>query len=546
MSQKMKAPFHLPAAFVALCCTVNVTLGQQISGQLTFGGNYVDYLNSFTWNEYGIFVASSSVSSPSGDKQSPHFGNGDYWIMKFDEQFSLGWENSFGGTNTDIPLCAIEISAGVVVGGKSNSPISGNKTAQNKGEMDYWVIALGTGGEELWQQTYGGSDYDALTAMVKLPDGNLLLGGVSSSAPGGDRSSPQVGTSDFWLVKIDPQGQKIWDRAYGGIGSQGLNAMTALPDGRILMAGNSDSPISGDKTEACYGDIDGWLLMTDANGNKIWDRTIGGSGSDAIVALAILDGHIYAGAYSNSPASGTKTQDFVPGSVWPGPKNDYWVTKLTLEGSIVWDHTYGSSENDNLTAMIAANGQLYLSGESGGGVSGNKTEPSKGGLDYWLVKIDTAGAMLWDRTIGGPGMDQPYALTTANGKILVGGGSNSDAGGDKEENSRGYSDIWIVGLDISSGLEEQSAIYNERLSIYPNPVGDKVRVQLQGEAKSLRLTDPLGRTVLNLRPGALNNVSLNGNEGIELSVADLPSGIYIVAAHLKDGTLLRERLVVQH
>lgn len=521
----MKASLYVSAIGVALCCTVNALFGQQISGQLTFGGNLNDVALSlsFSNNVESILVGAQSNSTISGDKTCSSFDNqlSDYWVVELNTNFVSDINLCFGGTGTDI-LGSTIFTENWYLGGTSNSPISGNKTALNKGEMDYWVIALSTSGEELWQQTFGGSDIDALTTMARLPDGNLLLGGVSSSPAGADRTDALIGLADFWLVKINPLGQKIWDRAYGGSGSQRLRTMTVLSDGRILMAGHSDSPISGDKTEACYGDIDGWLLMTDANGNKLWDRTIGGTGTDAIVALAISDGHIYAGAYSNSPASGTKTQDFVPGSVWPGPKHDYWVTKLTFDGNIVWDRTYGSSENDNLAAMIAADGHLYLAGESGGGVSGTKTEPSKGGLDYWLVKIDTTGAVAWDKTIGGPGMDQPYALTATYGKILIGGGSNSDAGGDKEEDSRGYSDIWIVSLDISSGVADQLSMNNAQLSIWPNPTHGPATLQYDMKSQG-----PLQWQVCDMAGRVVHTQSLQGTQGRAMLGISLPSGVYV-------------------
>ena len=109
-------------------------------------------------------------------------------------------------------------------------------------------------------------------------------------------------------------------------------------------------------------------------------------------------------------------------------------------------------------------------------------------------------------------------------------------------------DVSVIALDSVSGVEDQLSMNNGQLSIHPNPAGEAVRIQVTGRSqqKAIRVTDAIGRTVHNLGPRTLNNVTLSGVEEFELSVTDLPSGIYTVSVHLIDGTILHERLVVQH
>src|SRR5690606_23152649 len=121
-----------------------------------------------------------------------------------------------------------------------------DKTQGNKGQFDFWVVKLDSNGNKLWDKTFGGNKSDHLSSLVQTTDGGYLLGGYSFSDNNGDKSQPSKGNYDFWLVKIDASGNKLWDKSYGGSGSEELYSLIQTTDGGYILGGSSYSGISGD------------------------------------------------------------------------------------------------------------------------------------------------------------------------------------------------------------------------------------------------------------------------------------------------------------
>src|SRR4029079_14429381 len=126
---------------------------------------------------------------------------------------------------------------------------------------------------------------------------------------------------DYWVIKLDANGTKVWDKTIGGSNLDVLKSLRQTSDGGYILGGYSDSDISGDKTQANKGNKDDWVVKLDASGNKIWDKTIGGSGYDAITSLQqTVDGGYFLGGLSESDISGDKSQNSQGGY-------DYWAVK---------------------------------------------------------------------------------------------------------------------------------------------------------------------------------------------------------------------------
>src|SRR5690606_9304903 len=128
----------------------------------------------------------------------------------------------------------------------------------------------------------GGSGDDFLHITAPTPDGGYLLGGYSYSSASGDKSENSKGGSDYWVVKIDGSGNKVWDKTFGGSGEDILYSTTPTPDGGYLLGGYSASPASGNKSENSKGSYDYWIVKIDGSGNKVWDKTFGGSDNDIL------------------------------------------------------------------------------------------------------------------------------------------------------------------------------------------------------------------------------------------------------------------------
>jgi len=162
-----------------------------------------------------------------------------------------------------------------------------------------------------------------------------------------------------------------------------------------------------------------------------WQKTIGGIGSDILNSLQqTADGGYILGGNSNSDTSGDKTENS-----WGS--RDYWVVKLDAVGAIQWQNTIGGSSTETLNSLRqTADGGYILGGTSRSPVSGDKIENTRGGDDYWVLKLDATGAVQWQRTIGGTLTDDLRSIQqTADGGYILGGSSSSDISGEKTENS---------------------------------------------------------------------------------------------------------------
>ncbi|TAE25573.1 MAG: DUF5018 domain-containing protein, partial [Cytophagales bacterium] len=196
------------------------------------------------------------------------------------------WDKSFGGSSNQIMNSMIATSdGGFLLGGTSESPVSGNKTATNYGSSDFWVVKINANGDKVWDKAFGGSGEDELTSMIATSDGGFLLGGRSGSPVSGSKTAPNYGSFDYWVVKINANGDKVWDKTFGGLGDDRMSSMIATSDGGFLLAGASYSSISGNKTTPNYSDEDYWVVKINANGDKVWDKTFGGSGDDRLYSI---------------------------------------------------------------------------------------------------------------------------------------------------------------------------------------------------------------------------------------------------------------------
>jgi hypothetical protein len=354
------------------------------------------------------------------------------------------WDKTIGGTNYNSARAITPSNdGGFVIAGYSNSGISGSKTENVRGFYDYWIVKLNSSGQKVWDKTIGGSNYDSPFAVVASNDGGFVIAGYSNSGISGDKTENTKGFYDFWVVKLNSSGQKVWDKTIGGNNYDNPFAMVATTDGGFVIAGNSNSGISGDKTEDVRGFYDYWVVKLNSSGQKVWDKTIGGSNYDYAYAItASFDGGFVVAGYSNSGISGDKTED-VKGF------DDYWIVKLNSSGQKVWDKTIGGSNYDNVYAITASSdGGFIVAGYSNSGISGDKTEDVKGFYDYWIVKLNSSGQVVWDKTIGGNNFDYALAVVPSNDDgFVIAGHSDSGISGDRTEAGNGFKDYWVVRLD---------------------------------------------------------------------------------------------------
>jgi len=416
-----------------------------------FGGSDFDQLNSLQQTaDGGYILGGNSRSGISGDKTQPNRGGYDYWIVKTDANGGKQWDASFGGSYSDL-LYSLQQTAdgGYILGGYSSSGISGDKTQASRGDEDYWIVKTDANGVKQWDATFGGSSDDYLYSVQQTADGGYILGGSSESGISGDKTQASQGEDDYWIVKTDANGIKQWDATFGGSSDDYLYSLQKTSDGGYILGGSSESGISGDKTQTSQGEADYWIVKTDANGVKQWDAQFGGSSSDGYPAFSLQQ--TADGGY----ILGGSSESGISGDKTQASrgKADYWIVKTDANGAKQWDAGFGGSSNDGYYAFSirqTADGGYILGESSLSKISGDKTQDSQGEADYWIVKTDANGVKQWDAGLGGSMTDYLNSLhQTADGGYILGGSSESGISGDKTQESRGKADYWIVKLNFA-------------------------------------------------------------------------------------------------
>jgi hypothetical protein len=304
------------------------------------------------------------------------------------------WEKSYGGKHADY-LMDVQPTAdyGFILAGSSLSKKSGNKTEDNNGDLDYWIWKMDEKGDLNWQKNMGGSGSDFLQSIKLTVDGGYILGGNSSSNKGHSKIEDSKGLDDYWIVKLNAKGDQEWQKTIGGSGQEQLKSICQTKDGGYIIGGSSSSGKSGDKTEVGFGSLDFWIVKLDSKGTIEWQKTLGGRYVDDLRSLeTTIDGGCIVGGYSNSPQSAVKT-DSNKGV------GDYWVLKLNAKGEIEWQKTLGGNKDDQLYVVHQTHDKGYiLGGNSNSESSNNKTTSNSNGTDFWVIKLDESGEILWQQT----------------------------------------------------------------------------------------------------------------------------------------------------
>jgi len=161
----------------------------------------------------------------------------------------------------------------------------------------------------IWNKTLGSSGDDSLSSLTLTPSGELLVLGHSGSNANGNKSQNSKGSTDFWMVKLDENGSKIWDKTIGGSLWDHSPKIKSTNDGKYILAGPSRSEATGDKSEASNGSQDYWVIKIDENGSKIWDKSIGSPSQDISSGLTItLDNKIIVAGDTPTLSGGDKTE----------------------------------------------------------------------------------------------------------------------------------------------------------------------------------------------------------------------------------------------
>lgn len=407
----------------------------------TIGSQNWDELHVVLPMDDGGFLLGGNITAAGGEVSQPVFGLNDFWVVRTDADGNVIWDKVFGGSGNDRLWSILPLSeGGYLVGGTSDSDVSGNKTTPNRGEEDFWLLKISADGEKIWERTYGGAQEDQLFIVRQFQDGNFLLGGWSASGISGEKTADSLGIYDVWALKINDLGEILWQRTLGGDRLDNLYDATPTPDGGMLLGCASASGQTLTKTSKSKGWADFWIVKIDADGNAVWDNSFGGNDVEQLEQiLPLRDGNYLLVGASMSQLSGDRTTQNFGGF-------DFWAVKISPEGQKIWDKAFGGNKFDGAFKVVETlSGNLLLVGASDSPVSGTKKTPNLGGYDYWLVKADKNGNQVWEKTYGGNNYDAATEIVQMNdGSLLLAGHSNSATSAYKTENPRGHNDFWLL------------------------------------------------------------------------------------------------------
>ena len=272
------------------------------------------------------------------------------------------------------------------------------KTEESRGSLDYWIVKLDNKGEIKWQKTMGGKYVDELKSIQQTQDKGYILGGYSNSPISGDKTQDNFGQNDYWIVKLDENGKEQWQRTIGGDQDDKLFALSQTQDGGFIVGGNSNSGATHSKSKTNENGTDFWVLKLDKIGTIEWQETYNYGESDILTSIVEnQDGSFLIGGYAQGESSLNPSKG---GKQKSGDKegiNDYIALKIKATGEEIWTQTVGSKGDEVLRKLfetrdggyIFAGTSIFPSGgvaESRGG-SSNDRKSTMGGSDFWVVKL---------------------------------------------------------------------------------------------------------------------------------------------------------------
>lgn len=262
------------------------------------------------------------------------------------------------------------------------------KAEDTRGNLDYWVVKLKKDGTIEWQRTLGGKYSDELKSVAVLENGNYLLGGTSNSPVSEDKTEDNLGLNDFWLLQLDKKGSVIWQKTIGGSEDDNLFDLTATKDGGFFVGGNSNSTTSNSKTKGSEKGSDFWVIKFDNEANMLWQEVYNYGDRDVLTSIIENeDGTYLIGGYAQSEINGNTS---LSSKMKKGDKdgiNDYIALKISAKGEEIWTQTVGSKGEEVMKKLLETrDGGYLLAGTSNGKASKDK-DNAIGGNDFWVVKL---------------------------------------------------------------------------------------------------------------------------------------------------------------
>ena len=491
---------------------------------------------------------------------------------------------------------------------------------QNNG-YDFHVLKMNQQGQTVWEKYFGGNQHDFLTATVSTQEGGFLLAGTSYSDEGLQKKNKSKGGSDIWLIRLDENGEEQWQKTLGTEVDEEAKSVIQTTDLGYYVAGNIQSK------KGAFGSKDVLLVKLDKNGKIINQLYLGGKGLDEVEKIIpTKDGGALVGIYSrsskmenekmrtekelsldeeskeetnlanNQPSTKnhqktTKESNssiLIPTTYHPKTtehygEGDFWVVKLSKEGKVEWEKSFGGKEDDHLRTLANTDTGFIIAGESRSSSSGNKKFNIKEGTDLWVIALNELGEEQWQKGFNFKNRDVLMSLNTINDAIvnktkgfLLGGYTQAE--GKLQKNDETFwmlyvdnqgEEVWRKYVEGKEKKQEErlvdaklnrdgsyllagtsaeelgkenwkivklgdkqleQLIEKQDMRIYPNPVSDYCYVEIGIEFKeaTINVYDMTGKLAYQTK---------TKNSVTKINTARLPQGSYIVSVNTENKSI---------
>lgn len=401
--------------------------------QKMFGGSGIETISTIIETREGGFLLVGSSSSTDIPGTLNH-GGVDIYVIKLDKYFNISWQKLYGGSATDAGKCALQtVDGDFLIGSISNSTdISG---ITNLGNNDIYLMKLDGAGNIKWQMNYGYTNSDTIASIIQTSDGGYMIGGYSLSLIPGVAKPGAAGDYDSYLIKIDASGNIAWQKMYGhGAGViDGGFYVQETNNNNFIMTTNSNL--------AGLGGYNYYIVRTDSSGNQINDFMYGGNNTEEPYGFCKdLNGDfIIAGHSSSTNISGAANHG----------SEDFYIMKIDSNANILWQKLFGGAQSDWAYSVAATDdGGTIIAGNSNSidipGV--DKPSGSTSDADYYFIKLDSSGNIMWQKMFGGTSDDSAWSVCqTSEGAYIAAGVSKStDIAGTTKPGGTGNDDIYVV------------------------------------------------------------------------------------------------------
>ena len=521
--------------FVLLLVTGGTMKAQlRIDWQQCYGGLGFDEPASFLPKDKGYIILGVSDLG-SGMIACGDQGSTGAWVIEINENHEIVNQDCFQGYHGILKAKDMD---GYYFYGKKVFPSTGNSG----------ILAVRTDDNLniIWERTLGCEEHYFPYSVhgVATDDGGIVCTTGKGFWACGD-ASQFFGSTDFWVVKLDKNGELEWETTLGTSGDEMDDRVAIAEDGGLYVFGDAANQSGNGSIESCArpgGYADGILVKMNANGEVEWNRCNGGNKHDSFSnVIELPDGYLF-GGHSSSSDGDLQGAGYHPGhwygQSWMPLTSDIWLLRTDLDGNVLWSKCYGGTKDEQIVKVfLNEDGGFTVFGTAmsldGDSQSANNLKPAWNleiGNKLWVFRTDSNGNLLWERAIGTQTESHEYLKDVIKHNdreymLLAECGSSGgempcgdyNCTNDTAYLMNSYSNYWVLHVTdtvdyATLQVPERPQPQEETAQVYPNPTNNKVWIVLPEDVlvDEIRVYNIFGQVVKSVY--GTNEVSVSDGE----------------------------------